>query len=100
MKKVKKISIVSFSVVFLVAFIMAICIILLQYNNAIVAQAEMQIYQDSHRYDSELKNLTHLQNATKKEVSASYFAVVYDCGGAHYFGAVNDGGVLPVILLS
>lgn len=29
MKKVKKISIVSFSVVFLVAFIMAICIILL-----------------------------------------------------------------------
>lgn len=78
MKKVKKISIVSFSVVFLVAFIMAICIILLQYNNAIVAQAEMQIYQDSHRYDSELKNLTHLPKIDD-DFKDDEITVILDC---------------------
>lgn len=41
-----------------------------------------------------------LQNATKKEVSASYFAYVYSGGYAVYADADNDAYVLPVILLS
>lgn len=78
MKKVKKISIVSLSVVFLVAFIMAICIILLQYNNAIVAQAEMQIYKDSQLYDGELKNLTHLPKIDD-DFKDDEITVILDC---------------------
>lgn len=41
-----------------------------------------------------------LQNATKKEVSASYFADVGNDGYADYDSAGRDDGVLPVILLS
>jgi len=40
-----------------------------------------------------------LQNATKKELSAAYFALVYYAGAAAYDGASNSLGVRPVFLL-
>lgn len=40
-----------------------------------------------------------LQNATKKKVSAVYFAYVDDCGHAAYAGASSSFGVRPVFLL-
>lgn len=40
-----------------------------------------------------------LKNATKKEVSSSYFAYVYNYGGANYLNASNSHGVRPAFWL-
>lgn len=40
-----------------------------------------------------------MQNATKNELSAAYFAVVYGRGYASYSGAADSLGVRPVFLL-